>query len=161
MKDCLVIGPFISLKSSLDSFKLPMFLKSLIFAFRLRMRKQTSARAKTPRAMTRKSIPSRRLTFPMVNRLVPVWESIPMVTTMKPRTADVSALRVEPSERLEMAVKPSSMRAKYSGGPKMMATLANTGANSIKRMTLTVPPTKEAMAEIARAFPAFPCWAMG
>ena len=65
------------------------------------------------------------------------------------------------SERLDIAVRPSSIKAKYSTGPNETATDDRSGENSMSSTTLTVPPTNDAMAAMASAFPAFPCWAIG
>ena len=51
---------------------------------------------------------------------------------------------------------PSSISAKYSGGPKLSAAFAIGGAASISRTTLTVPAKNEPIAEIVSAGPARP-----
>ena len=48
------------------------------------------------------------------------------------------------------------MREKYSGGPKLKATLARDGAMKVRTMTLSVPAMNDPNAEIPRAAPARP-----
>ena len=63
-------------------------------------------------------------------------------------------------ERLITRLSPMNIRAKYSGGPKTTANSASIGAKRVRAITLSVPATNEAMAEMARAGPAFPCLAI-
>ena len=48
------------------------------------------------------------------------------------------------------------MRAKYSGGPKLSATLARIGATNMRPTTLMVPAMNDPNAEMPRAAPARP-----
>ncbi|SID94224.1 Uncharacterised protein [Mycobacteroides abscessus subsp. abscessus] len=75
---------------------------------------------------------------------------------MTPRVAEIKAFSVDPSDKLEMAVSPKSIKAKYSTGPNETATDERSGENSINRTTLTVPPKNDAIAAMASALPAFP-----
>ncbi len=54
----------------------------------------------------------------------------------------------------------NTIRAEYSGGPKLTATLAITGARKVRPITPMVPAMNEAMAAIPSAFPARPCLAI-
>ena len=62
-------------------------------------------------------------------------------------------------ERLITRLSPMNISAKYSDGPKSTANWASVGAKRVSAITLSVPATKEAMAAMARAGPAFPCLA--
>jgi hypothetical protein len=53
-------------------------------------------------------------------------------------------------------VRPSSIRAKVSGGPKLSAHLASVGDISISITTPNVPATNEPIAAMPRAGPARP-----
>ena len=53
-----------------------------------------------------------------------------------------------------------TIRAEYSGGPKLTATSAANGARKVRPITPMVPATNEAMAAIPSAFPARPCLAI-
>ena len=53
-------------------------------------------------------------------------------------------------------VSPSTMRLKYSGGPKARANFDRGGARRISPMSPTVPPMNEPKAHIPRAGPARP-----
>ena len=55
-----------------------------------------------------------------------------------------------------MVVSDSIIRAAYSGGPNVSATLASVGAISISPTTLTVPAMNEAIAAMPSAWPARP-----
>lgn len=70
------------------------------------------------------------------------------------------AFRIDPWARMIEAMSPSTINEKYSEGPKVSATRANTGANAATINVATEPATKEPMAEIARAAPARPCFAI-
>ena len=52
--------------------------------------------------------------------------------------------------------RPSTIRLKYSGGPNATATLASTGATSIRATMENVPATKEPSAAMPSAGPARP-----
>ena len=58
-------------------------------------------------------------------------------------------------------VSPSTIRAKYSDGPNFVAKLDTTGARDMNNTTDIVPPMTDARQDMPRAFPAFPCRAMG
>ena len=55
----------------------------------------------------------------------------------------------------------NTIRAKYSAGPKARDQRASAGANSMMPPMASMEPTKELTAEMERATPALPCWAMG
>ena len=72
----------------------------------------------------------------------------------------MTPLRRARPERLITRERPISIRAKYSGGPKASAKLAQSGAKKVSPNRLSVPATKEEMAAMARAGPALPCLAI-
>ncbi|MOA67477.1 hypothetical protein D3C78_1946790 [compost metagenome] len=55
----------------------------------------------------------------------------------------------------------NTIRAKYSAGPNASDQRASIGANRIMPIMATSEPVKELTAEIDRATPARPCWAIG
>ena len=71
----------------------------------------------------------------------------------KPRTV------LCPSTALTV-VSASSIRQKYSGGPRRTAYSATTGANSVTMSVAIVPATKEPIAAVASAAPARPLLAI-
>jgi hypothetical protein len=62
---------------------------------------------------------------------------------------------------LAMMVSPKNASAKYSGDRNASATLAISGASSVRRTTLVAPPTNDATVAIPMALPAWPCFASG
>ena len=75
------------------------------------------------------------------------------MVAIRPRMSDFPVKAV-------MRLKASTIRPKYSGGPKARAYSASIGPKAIKPMTLRVPPTKDPMVAIPRAIPARPCLAI-
>ncbi len=71
-----------------------------------------------------------------------------------------NALAIEPWVRKVSTTRPSTIRLKYSAGPKAMATLASFGATSISATSEKVPAMKEPKAEMPSAGPARPCLAI-
>ena len=69
-------------------------------------------------------------------------------------------MAIVPWLRKLKTVRPSTIKLKYSGGPKAMATRASAGATSIKAIRAKVPAAKEPSAAIPSAGPARPCLAM-
>ena len=59
-----------------------------------------------------------------------------MVPSSSPASAIARPFSMEPPVRLASVVSPSTMRAKYSGGPKVTAHSASGGAASISSTTL-------------------------
>jgi hypothetical protein len=82
--------------------------------------------------------------------------SMPIVPSISPTRAIARPFNIEPLVRLASVVSPSTISAKYSGGPKVTARSASGGAASISRTTLTVPAMNEPIAAIPRAAPARP-----
>ena len=59
-----------------------------------------------------------------------------------------------------MRHRPTSMRAKNSGGPKLKATRASGGATTTSAMVAAMPPMNEPMAAMPSAVPPRPCLAI-
>ena len=85
---------------------------------------------------------------------------MPTVPASRPSTAMINALIIEPCDRYATRVKPVSVRAKYSGGPKLNAALPSTGAKQHQADHPDVPAINEPKAEMPSAAPARPCRAM-
>ena len=77
-----------------------------------------------------------------------------------PNAAISSDLAIEPWLRKLRMVRPSTIREKYSGGPKATATRASDGATSISATMAKVPAAKEPSAAMPSAGPARPCLAI-
>jgi len=107
-----------------------------------------------------KLTPAMRSTEPNVSRAAPVRGFWPMSAAVKPRQVPITPFRRARPDRLMVRVRPMNIRAKYSGGPKARAKLARTGAKNVSPTRLKVPATKDEMAEMARAGPALPCFAI-
>src|SRR5262245_56856859 len=63
----------------------------------------------------------------------------------------MSAFTIDSRAKYVRIVRPNTMREKYSGGPKLNATLARDGARKVRTTTLSVPAMKDPKAEIPRA----------
>ena len=101
-------------------------------------------------------MPSRSSGKPKVKRVVPVCRSMPIVPIISPAARDMSAFNKDPSLREEAAIRAMTIRAKYSGGWKTMATRLRSGARTMSTTTPNVPARKEPMADMPRALPARP-----
>src|SRR5688572_16644477 len=77
-----------------------------------------------------------------------------------PTAAMASALRQSPLPRKETSVSPTSVSAKYSGGPKSSARLESGGARKMSPMSPSVPAMNEPNAEMPSAAPARPRFAI-
>ena len=144
--------------SDQDGIQLPIFwLMALILASTLII---TSLIAKSPTITLMKSIPARSVGYPKVSRAAPVRGSWPIRVVMSPRAMEITPLRRARPERLMISVSAMNMRAKYSGGPNVTATSARSGAKKVRPIRPSVPATKEEIAQMARAGPAFPCLAI-
>ena len=67
-----------------------------------------------------------------------------------------TALMTEPCASTTAAIRPSTMREKYSGAPNDWPILASGGENSAISMVATQPANSEASAAVASAGPARP-----
>ena len=76
-----------------------------------------------------------------------------MNSAVRPRSA-------EPPSTAETVTKASTISAKNSGGPKLSATSTTSGETKVRATVASVPATNEPMAEVARAGPARPLFAI-
>ena len=111
--------------------------------------------------MGMKSMPPIISADPNVKRVWPVSRSTPTVPSAKPTSAEITPYLQLPSIITMSVIIPIMTRRKNSGGPKLRVTSANSGVNTVIRMTPTVPPTNDATACMTSAGPARPCWASG
>ena len=86
---------------------------------------------------------------------------MPTVASMKPSPMAMKPLSRLPSERVIVAVRANSMSENFSAGPNLRAMAATGSVRKIRKNMPTIPPTNDAMAEIARASPARPLLVMG
>ena len=119
-----------------------------------------SLTAKNPITTTMKSIPSYSSIIPKVNRLTPVVESIPIAAIASPKNAEMMAFSRLPWLKLDRAINAKTIKTVYSAGPKLIASSANFGAKKARKKMEIVPPMKEAIADMASAFPPRPCLAI-
>ena len=89
-----------------------------------------------------------------------IW-SKPTAANTRPRQIDRIVLGMSSPPRPTKVAKASSISAKISGGPKLSATEARSGANAVKRMIETLPPMKDARAAVTSARLARPWSASG
>src|SRR5258705_12020147 len=85
---------------------------------------------------------------------------MPTSPSTTPTAAINNDLAIEPWLKKLKTVRPSTIKLKYSGRPKAMATRAKAGATSIKATRAKVPAAKEPSAAIPKAGPARPCLAL-
>jgi hypothetical protein len=86
--------------------------------------------------------------------------SSPIVESNSPNVTDVRPLANEEPATAPIAVKPSRIKAKYSGGPNRKAKSANVGLRSVTTITPKVPAMNEPMVAIPSALAARPCLAI-
>ena len=96
------------------------------------------------------STPSSSHTWPKSKRETPVCGSMPIVPRRSPATPVASPFRID-EPTAASAVRPSTTRAKYSGGPKASAARASGGASSMRPRVPSVPAMKEPMAAMPSA----------
>ena len=70
------------------------------------------------------------------------------------------ALTSEPLARTTAAMRPSTIREKYSAGPNFNAISASGGANAAISIVANEPAMNDPIAATASAFPALPCRAI-
>ena len=119
----------------------------------------TSPTPKRATVSTMNSTPSRSQIWPNSKRETPVWGSMPIVAMRSPTTPAASPFRTE-SPTAASAVRPTTTRAKYSGGPKESAARASGGAISIRPSVPITPAMNDPMAAMPSAAPARPCSAI-
>ena len=120
-----------------------------------------SERPNSPIARATNSMPSSRLSCPKANRMLPVNGSIPTNASVRPNSAAIRPLTSDLPIRPISSDKPTTTRAKYSGGPNFRACEATSGPTRIRMASAIMPPMKEPIAATPSAVPARPCRAMG
>lgn len=103
--------------------------------------------------------PSSSCGTPNVNRSVPDGPSIPTMVRARPMPRAMRPLTIDSDTTLETARKAKTASAKYSAGPKTVARVVRNGIRNTVSIVASRPPMKAPMAAVARARPAFPCWA--
>ena len=79
---------------------------------------------------SRRRCPSVNSVMPNVKRAPPVLPSVPISPISRPRMIMATALITEPCASTTAAIRPSTIREKYSGAPNECPTCASGGANS-------------------------------
>src|SRR3546814_9218006 len=87
--------------------------------------------------------------------------SMPIVPASAPMAAITAFLAGSEPPMVETATRQNRMRAKYSAGPKAMATSTITGVSQDSTRMPMLPPMKDATVVMKRATEARPCFAMG
>jgi hypothetical protein len=78
------------------------------------------------------------------------------VLSRRPIAIGSNPAATEPAEMRDSNNRPPAVSAKNSPGPKMMASSASVGTNSMTPTTEIVPPTKEPAATMNSTAPARP-----
>ena len=73
---------------------------------------------------------------------------------------EMKPLSIESPASMITNSKAKSIKAEYSGGPKLTATSAASGARNVSPITPMVPATKERDGRDAEGLPARPCLAI-
>ena len=120
----------------------------------------TSPMAKMPTLSAMNSMPPASSIWSPVNRGCPENRSVPTVDRKSPMNIAMKPLSMDSPANMMTSNSANTIRAEYSGGPKLTATSAITGARKVRPITPMVPATNEAMAAIPSAFPARPCLAI-
>jgi len=105
-------------------------------------------------------MPAERSTDPKVKRSRPLTTSMPTAAVRNPSATISAPFTGEPVIMNSVQTMPSTIRAKFSGGRKRMATVAIVGAKNVITITPSVPATNEPIAAIPSAAPARPCFAI-
>ncbi len=104
--------------------------------------------------------PSKSCGFPNVQRATVVCESRPIVPTAMPIVSEIIDLTGELAIIPAVSSKAASSNTVYSAAPNEMARSVSSGAIRTKPAMAKIPPTYDPMAEVARAAPARPCFAI-
>src|SRR5881628_27015 len=121
---------------------------------------KVSPTANNPTATTTTSMPSSNSGMPKVNRACPVWLSIPIKPTNKPKNKLARPRKGDAPSTADTVVKANTITAKYSAGPNCNATSTTSGATKVSAKVASVPATNEPIAEVASAGPARPAFAI-
>ena len=147
------------LMSAQVGIQLPMS-KRLMAVTRCSTLIMTSLIANSPTITLMNSTPAVKVADPKVSRAAPVSGSWPMSEVSRPMAIDAIPFSRARPDRLMIRLSPMNIRAKYSGGPNTSAKSASSGAKNVRPTRLSVPATKEEMAQMAKAGPALPCLAI-
>ncbi len=113
-----------------------------------------------PTEIGTKSMPSISVGQSKVKRPSPVLTSMPTIPSSRPTSAIASALRIEPLAITTTPIRPSVIKAQYSGAPKDFPTSASGGAARQMTSVDTTPANSETSAAVVSAGPARPCCAI-
>ncbi len=116
----------------------------------------TSAMPNNPMTVGTRVTPSNKAWRLKVNRYCPLMASIPAPPSVNPTAAIIKAFSMDPLLRKVRTIIPTSISAKYSGGPNLRATRARGGPTRVRAMTENVPAINEPKAAIPSAGPALP-----
>ena len=83
-----------------------------------------------------------------------------MLAITRPTSSETAPRRSLPSASVMAAVMAKRISENISAGPNLSAKLAAACASSTTITQAMMPPMKEAIAEVASAAPARPCWAI-
>ena len=119
-------------------------------------RYKASPIANRPTAAIVTSMPSRSSGCPKVKRAWPVCKSIPTKPKSKPANKLIKPLKAEFPRTAETMMSASTIKLKYSAGPKAKATLTTMGAKKVSAIVPIVPAIKLPIAAVANAGPARP-----
>ena len=119
-----------------DSFK--------CFPFRLVKSKITGIQNSPIMALTI-SIPLFKKLILPVNLMSPSTTETPIIDNNNPKQAPINDFMLSPSAKVEIKVRPNIASQKYSVGPNANEIVASGGANKAKKITPTMPPTKDDM----------------
>src|SRR5688572_24322138 len=116
----------------------------------------TSARPNRPITTASRSMPPPRLTEPKAKRSLPFTTSRPTAAARKPSATMSTPFTADPVIMKSVHTRPSTISAKFSGGPKRIAAAAMSGAKNVITTTPTVPAMNEPIAAMPSAAPARP-----
>jgi len=121
----------------------------------------TSVMANRPMAMAIRLMPSVSSGMSKAKRETPLLMSVPITPRINPTKTMATPLMGEPWPTVDAAIRPSSISAQYSEGPKLRAQPERMGAKNISSTMPTAEPQNEATHFMNKAIPPRPCLAMG
>ena len=120
----------------------------------------TSLMAKSPTITLMKLTPAISSTEPKVSRAAPVSGSWPIRAASSPRAMEIDPLQQGAAGEADHQAQPHEHQGEVLRRAEDQAKSASIGAKKVSPTRLSVPATKEEMAEMARAGPALPCLAI-
>jgi hypothetical protein len=94
--------------------------------------------------------------MPKLKRRAPEFTSVPTRPSSRPRTTIAIAFTSDPCARTTAAIRPHTIKEKYSAGPNCRAMAASGGAANVISKVETQPAKNEASAAMPSAGPARP-----